>query len=338
MSQEIEFGARESRPTWQPPEPIQIPPIFVWPPRPLGVLKSLFGFPGYLWPWNTLYAGIALLTWLFLTPDFTKLKTFGVGWIATIFFRNLALIVLLVGAWHLRLYVRRAQGTDYKYNGRWPATHNPNFLFNDQVLDNFFWTVASAVPIWTLYEVLSLWAQANGYIPVVSWQAHPVYCSLLMFIIPMFSGEIHFYVTHRLIHWRPLYRTVHYLHHSNVNVGPWSGLAMHPVEHLVYFSSVLLHWVVPSHPLHVLFHLQWMAFSPSQGHSGFGRIALNDQTSVNNDHYTHYLHHKYFEVNYGAEQFIPMDKWFGTFHDGSEEAQEAMTKRLRRRSNKASHA
>ena len=42
--------------------------------------------------------------------------------------------------------------------------------------------------------------------------------------------------------------------------------------------------------------------------------------------YAHYLHHKYFEVNY-ADGSIPLDKWFGTFHDGSTEAEEAMKKR-----------
>ena len=84
---------------------------------------------GYLWPWNTLYAAMALLTWLFLTPDFAKMSTFAVGWISIIFFRNLMLIALYVSAWHLRLYVRRAQGTDYKYDRRWLATNNPTFLF-----------------------------------------------------------------------------------------------------------------------------------------------------------------------------------------------------------------
>ena len=46
--------------------------------------------------------------------------------------------------------------------------------------------------------------------------------------------------------------------------------------------------------------------------------------------YAHYLHHKYFEVNY-ADGSIPLDKWFGTFHDGSPEADEAMKKRFMKR-------
>jgi sterol desaturase/sphingolipid hydroxylase (fatty acid hydroxylase superfamily) len=307
---------------WQPPGLIEAAPIFVWPPRPRAFLGAVFAF---LCPWRILYAGIALLTWLFLTPDFANMRTFAVGWIATIFFRNLGLIVLLAGAWHLRLYVQRAQGTDYKYNGRWLASRHPNFLFHNQLLDNIFWTVVSAVPIWSAYEIFTLWAQANGLVPVVAWQSHPVYCVLLMCFIPLFH-EIHFFTIHRLIHWPPLYRSVHQLHHLNVNPGPWSGLAMHPVEHLLYFSGVLLHWIVPSHPLHVLYHLQYTAFSPSQGHSGFGKVVLSERMTLDNDHYFHYLHHRYFKVNYG-DPIVPLDKWFGTFHDGSKQADEVMNRR-----------
>src|SRR5258708_37978876 len=100
------------------------------------------------------------------------MKTFELGWIAAILARNLGLIILVAGAWHLRLYVQQAQGTEYKYNSRWLATNNPTFLFGSQLLDNIFWTVISAVPIWSGYEVVTLWGQANGYRPTVALQAH----------------------------------------------------------------------------------------------------------------------------------------------------------------------
>ena len=53
---------------------------------------------------------------------------------------------------------------------------------------------------------------------------------------------------------------------------------------------------------------------------------------VNTKHYLHYLHHRYFECNYGAGldgSIIPLDKWFGTLHDGSEEAEQRMMNKLR---------
>lgn len=315
---------------WQPDSLIQVPPLFTWPVRPLGLLRAVFGIPGYLWPWNTVYAAIAFATWLFATPDLTTTSSLTAGWIMRVFLRNLALILLVAGAWHWRLYILRAQGTRYKYDGRWPAANSPKFLFHNQVADNILWTFVSAVPIWTAYELLTLWAQANHFVPVVTWTAHPLYCLLLMVCIPLLN-EIHFYLVHRLLHWPPLYRLAHSLHHRNVNPGPWSGLAMHPLEHLLYFSAVLLHWIIPSHPFHVLYHLQHLALSPAQGHSGFGRVLVTGHEGFSNDHYVHYLHHRYFEVNYGADQFVPMDVWFGTFHDGSEKAHAAMNQRVRER-------
>jgi sterol desaturase/sphingolipid hydroxylase (fatty acid hydroxylase superfamily) len=141
------------------------------------------------------------------------------------------------------------------------------------------------------------------------------------------TREFHFFWIHRMIHWPPLYRLAHSLHHKNVNPGPWSGLAMHPIEHLVYFTCVLVHWVVPSHPMHALFNLFHAGLSPVPGHTGFDKIELGEERSLDTNCLAHYLHHKYFEVNY-ADGAIPLDKWFGSLHDGSPEGDEAMQRRL----------
>jgi len=323
---DLGIGTRDRRGDWRPAELLKPPPIYSWPVKLGAVLKWIFGYPGFLFPWNVTFAAIGILTWLYLTPDLATMKTFAPGWIAVILARNMALIFIVAGVWHFRLYVQKAQGTDYKYSGRWLARDNPIFLFGNQLLDNVFWTVIGAVPIWTAYEVLTLWAFANGYIPYVDWATHPIYFVLVMLAIPLFR-ELHFYLSHRLIHWPPLYRTVHHLHHKNVNPGPWSGLAMHPVEHAIYFSGVLIHWIVPSHPIHAIFHLQHLAFSPSRGHSGFERVVIKDGVAIQTDDYYHYLHHKFFECNYGSD-LVPLDRLFGTLHDGSPEAEEAMNKRF----------
>jgi sterol desaturase/sphingolipid hydroxylase (fatty acid hydroxylase superfamily) len=320
------YGKRDKRGNWTPLERIEYPPVFVWPPRPLGILKWLFGTSGYILPWNLFFAAAALVVWGFLTPSFETTKTFAPGWIAFILVRNAALVFAVFGFFHLRLYIQKAQGSMFKYNGKWLDRGNAAFLFRNQTIDNMIWAFASAVPIWTAYEVVTLWAFANGYIGLLQWNAHPVFFVALMLLIPLIR-ELHFYLIHRFIHWPPLYRTVHKLHHNNVNPGPWSGLAMHPVEHLFYFSGVLIHWIVPSHPLHALFHLVHAGLSPVPGHTGFDKVVVGGNSAVDTHCYAHYLHHKYFECNY-ADGAIPLDKWFGTFHDGSEESYEAMNKRF----------
>lgn len=322
------LGVRDKRGDWRPPYQLKVPPIFEWPLRPLAIAKWLFGFPGYLWPWNTLYLGLALVTWFFLTPAMATMQSLEPGWIAIILGRNVGLTVLIVGAWHSYFYIFKRQGSDFKYTTRPLGKNNSTFMFGNQVHDNMFWTFASAVPIWTAYEVMTLWAYANGWLPFADMISNPVWFVVLLLLIPAIR-EVHFYAVHRLIHWPPLYKTVHHLHHRNVNIGPWSGLSMHPVEHLFYFSGALLHWIIPSHPIHVLFHLQHAALSPAQGHCGFDRVVVGrDGKGVEIGNYFHYLHHKYFECNYSGDGMPIFDKVFGTFHDGSEAATERMNRRV----------
>ena len=305
-------------------------PVFVWPPQPRVFLRWFFGIPGYLLPWHLLYTGVPVLTWFFLSPELATMKTFGSEWVAFIYIRNAILLAMLVSAWHVPLYVKRWQGLKYKYDARWPTGENPVFLFNNQMRDNLFWTFAFSVPIWTGFECFTYWGQANGYFPAIGFREHPVYSIALLLALPLFR-DAHFYIVHRILHWPPLYRLAHKVHHNNVNAGPWSGLAMHPVECFLYFTSMMLHWVVPSHPFHVLLHAQNLAFVTSHGHLGFDEVELGGGRKLATDSYMHYLHHKYFEVNYGLTGLVPLDDWLGTMHDGSPDGEARMNERLRRR-------
>lgn len=101
-----------------------------------------------------------------------------------------------------------------------------------------------------------------------------------------------------------LYKHVHKLHHLSHNPGPWSGLSMHPVESIAYFSCVLFPaLVVPVHPAHMLMNEFHAAVAPVPGHDGF------DQPGGGS--LFHWLHHHKYNCNYGTTSF-PLDKWFGT--------------------------
>lgn len=305
-------GFRNARGEWRPPHPVKLAPIFTWPPRPRDFGKWLLSFPGFLWPWNSVYLLITLVTWFYLQPSLARCVHLRADWIGLMFLRNLGLLWLVAGGWHLLLYTMKAQGTKRKYDPHWQSVGNPPFLFRNQVYDNIFWSCVSGCTVWTAYEVFFMWAWANHWLPYVNWASHPVYFVLWLCAIP-FWREFHFYWVHRLIHWKPLYKRVHYLHHKNVNPGPWSGLAMHPVEHILYFSVVLIHLVVPSHPIHFFFNSQHTALTPAGGHHGFEGPILDGKLPTGS--YFHYLHHRYFECNYG-EATVPLDKMFGTFRDG----------------------
>ena len=324
---ESDYGTVDKRGNWAPDRPVSYGPFFTWPVRPVAILKWFFGFPGYLLPWNALYAVAAVLIWTYLTPGLQHFQSFSLTWSAVVLARNVMLAILVYGAWHLWLYVWRRQDTAFKYNRQWPKD-SPGFLFGNQTWDNMFHTLVSGVPIWTAYEVLLLWAYANGVAPMITFAEHPVGFIAVFFVVP-FVHEVGFYLAHRLLHFPLLYEVAHKLHHRNVNPGPWSGLSMHPIEHLIYFSSILLFFVIPAHPIHMINLASRLGVAPAQGHTGFDRLKMGDEATMDVSYYAHYLHHKYFEVNY-ADGMVPLDRWFGSFHDGTPEAHQRMLERRAR--------
>jgi sterol desaturase/sphingolipid hydroxylase (fatty acid hydroxylase superfamily) len=321
----LEFGAARGDPP--PATPIAPAPVFVWPPRPVALAKFLFGCPGYFLPLNILYMALAAATWLWLTPDLARMADLRWDWVGIVYGRNLALTFLVYGGLHLRFYILKSQGTRFMLNRREPTTRHKRYWFGSQVRENVFWTAGSGVLVWSAYEVATLWAYANGWIPMLDWEAHPVLFVLLYCAIPMIR-DAHFYFVHRLLHHPALYGRFHALHHKNTDIGPWSGMSMHPVEHVLYFSGVLIHWVLPSHPVHAIFHVMQTGLAPALGHVGFHKLLTKNENVYGiGQRYFHFLHHRYFECNYGGDGTVPLDKWFGSWHDGTPASHETMRAR-----------
>lgn len=311
---DLQYGARNKRGDWAPSAALAIAPFWT---SPFDVTKILRWLPGYVWPWNAFHFATALLYWHFIVPDVATMKILGWGWALWLYFANGAAIFAFYGVIELRYYVRRAQERRFKYNAKFPAEQPSDvFWFKSQNIDNFLRSFLIGVPSWTLVEVLLLWAFANGYAPWLSWSAHSVYLVALTLVAPMIH-ETHFFVIHRAIHTPFLYKWVHSVHHNSINPSPWSSLSMHPVEALAYHAVALWHLVIPSNPIVALFQLHIAGFGAVNGHIGFDKLELTENASLDSHAYAHYLHHKYFEVNYGGDGLIPLDRWFGTWHDGT---------------------
>ena len=316
-----------SRWNHHPDLPIQVSPIMAWPPKPVSWVKWIAGY------WLVISSVVmefifAWVVFAWFQPDIEAMKTLSWGWVAQIWFRNMILMCAVAGGLHLWFYSFTAQGKKLKFDARELAKNNGTYTFRNQVLDNMFWTLASGVTVWTILEVLYFWAAANWQVPTVIFAENPVWFAAWFVLIPIWSS-FHFYWIHRLLHWPPLYKLAHSLHHRNVNIGPWTGISMHPVEHMLYYSSVLIHFIVPSHPVHVLFHFYTQSLNPPFSHSGFEGIVLQDKKRVAAGDFFHQLHHRYFECNYGTSE-MPWDVFFGSFHDGTAEATEATKERRRR--------
>jgi len=271
---------------------------------------------------------IAVALWLFAYPSIDRAVDFGIGWILQVYTINLFLVAAVAGGLHWYFYVRRGQQNTLKFDHREQTRNNRTFLFSDQVKDNMFWSLTSGVAHLTLFQSFTWWLMANGYIPTLVVQNNPVWFVLGFVLLPIWSA-FHFYWVHRLLHIPFLYKHVHSLHHKNINIGPWSGIAMHPIEHMLYISSLCIHWLIASHPLHVIFHVIWLGPGAAMSHTGYENLLIKDKRRLALGTFYHQLHHRYFECNYGNQE-LPWDRWFGTFHDGSEES----TKKTRARRRK----
>lgn len=271
---------------------------------------------GLLFSQVALFILLRFVTWNYLLPPVVEWKTFSVGWIAHVFVLNTILSLVVAGGLHLYFHTYKKQGNTHKYDKRELSRSNKAFLFNNQVWDNMFWSLTSGTFFWTAWQVLFMWLYANDYIAWVTFAENPIWFVAVFFVV-MFWESMHFYMVHRLIHWPPLYKVAHALHHRNVVIGPWSGLAMHPIEHLIYFSTIVLHLIIASHPVHMLFHMYFTALGAYTGHVGYEDVVIKGRSTIGVANYFHTLHHKYFECNYGT-LYMPWDKWLGTMHDGTE--------------------
>jgi len=179
-----------------------------------------------------------------------------------------------------------------------------------RVAHNLVWSV-SGVVIWTGFENVFAYLWATGrlaYVDETAWSSRRGalhFCAALL-LVPLWR-DVHFFFAHRMLHFNALYAQVHSLHHRNTDVEPFSGLCMHPVEHLYYFACALPSLLLLTTPFALLWNGVHLLLSPGASHSGF------------EDHWQadayHYFHHRYVSCNYAGTNAGFLDVWFGSFVD-----------------------
>lgn len=324
---DLQYGTRDKRGNWTPNAHLEIAPFWTGRFRQMGQFLV-----GYFWPWNTFHMAVTLAYWvLLIQPNLALYQSFTWAGFFILLAANWAGIFLLYGGVETFYYIRRRQETRFKYNAKFPA-ENPSdvFWFKSQNLDNFLRSFLLSIPLWTLVEVIVLFCFTNGIhvFGWLDWQTQWGWLLLVILLAPALH-EIHFFCIHWLMHQGSFYKWVHSIHHNSINPSPWSSLSMHPVESFLYFSQMFWHLVIPSHPFVALFNVNMIGYGAINGHIGFDKLEVTDETAIDSHAYAHYLHHKYFEVNYGGDGVVPLDKWFGFWHDGSKEADEQMKARFK---------
>jgi len=254
---------------------------------------------------NFVWACISLLVYNFVPYDLSPsspaaLSPLSIDFLASRLPLWVPLVLGYFGFWHVSLYT-------FNLASR-PFIENRVYSW-DKLAHNAFWTT-SGIVIWTIYENIFCFLWASDRLSYINdTTSFNTGLGLLKFLavlmgIPLWRS-IHFYFAHRLLHYKPLYQQVHSLHHRNTDVEPFSGLCMHPVEHLYYYACILPSLVLCVSPYALLWNGVHLLLSPAASHSGYEDHFQSDMF--------HYLHHRYYECNYAGSDAAFMDIYFGTF-------------------------
>jgi lathosterol oxidase len=252
---------------------------------PLATFKAwLSRAPTVLWDsLNGLWALVALAMYFAFPYDLGPESTAASAPVSVAFIKErlplwAGVMIAYISIWHITLYwlnwSKRPFVKDRSYN-------------IEKVAHNMFWT-SSALVMWVCCENVFafLWSTRRlDYEPDA--QAFTSLTGVARFIaalmlVPLWRN-VHFYFAHRLLHFKALYQHMHALHHRNTDIEPFAGLAMHPVEVLYYFTSVLPSLFLYCSPFALLWNGVHLLMSPTAGHSGW-----EDHVGSSSFHYMHH--------------------------------------------------
>eukprot|EP00808_Paulinella_micropora_P019571 g16727.t1 len=258
-------------------------------------LKFFFFAPHFFW------FLITVLVYFIFPYDLEAAKEWSLGWVIRRTLLHVAIVLSYFGFWYITLFQLGWARRKFKPD---------NCPTAGRMFHNVYYTSLGAVQM-GMFEAVFMHMWARGKLPYISdaemlgSPAALCWSALLVLAIPVFR-DFHFYFAHRFLHLRFFYKYVHALHHRNSDIEPFSGMCMHPVEHLYYFTSLLPSIYLLCSPLHFLWGALHLTLAPAASHSGWEDHWQSDLF--------HYLHHAKFECNYGT-MGIPLDHWFGTFRD-----------------------
>jgi sterol desaturase/sphingolipid hydroxylase (fatty acid hydroxylase superfamily) len=267
---------------------------------------------------------VALAFYLLVWPaTFPHAGTWALPWVAKVVAFNLACEACFYGFWHFMMYSGAHVSPslkEHKLNPEEQYNDSEGTLSREVLFTTLGWLQSSAFQC----VMMHLWA--SGRVPYIATffgsMQHTLF-NLASVAFVTYWREFHFYWVHRMMHdWFPfkdgedptaaidpgrwLYQAVHSLHHKSHNPGPFSGLSMHPIEHLFYYSCTLLPLLLPLHPMHFLYAKFHADIAPVGGHDGYA------YPGGGGDH--HYLHHAKLNANYGVP-LVDFDWLFGSWVD-----------------------
>ena len=191
-----------------------------------------------------------------------------------------------------------------------------------------------SIAIFSIVGTIVFLLRKQGYTKIYShFSDHSVAYFIFSVIAFIVIHDAYFYWTHRLMHWKKIYRYVHRVHHMSTDPTPWAAFAFHPLEALMEIG--ILPIMVFLIPLHHYAILTWVIYQSGMnllGHLGFelypSGFVSGKITKWNNTSTHHNMHHRFVNCNYGL-YFNFWDRILGTNHVRYEEEFEKIKTRVR---------
>jgi sterol desaturase/sphingolipid hydroxylase (fatty acid hydroxylase superfamily) len=225
--------------------------------------------------------------------------------------------LLFTGAFYLFFYVLKNKKYWYsKIQQRYPVKQH---IFRE--IKYSFITVL----IFGAVIALTMLAGAKGLTLVYAPLNKYGYVYYLVSIVLMILlHDTYFYWTHRLMHWKPLFKWVHKTHHLSINPTPFAAYAFHPVEALVEVGIIpLIAFTIPHHGSAIALFGIYSLLLNVAGHLGYELFpkgfASHKIFKWHNTSTHHNMHHRLVKCNYGLYLNF-WDRVMHTNHPGYEQS------------------
>ncbi|MCJ7420743.1 sterol desaturase family protein [Sphingomicrobium astaxanthinifaciens] len=189
----------------------------------------------------------------------------------------------------------------------WTARRFPGRLAGQgaQVRMELFYSFLSAAIYGVPAGVIAWGWDQHGWTAIYTDpQALPLWWMPVSLFLYLFLHDSWFYWTHRAMHWPPLFRKVHAVHHASRPPTAWAAMSFHPWEALTGAIVIpLLVFLIPIHVgvlglvlaimtlMGVTNHMGWELFPRRLVRGPLGRHVITASH--------HELHHQKYRCNYG---------------------------------------
>ena len=176
-----------------------------------------------------------------------------------------------------------------------------------QLREELMLSVLSIV-IFAAQAAALVWLLRHGWL-VIDWQRSAWH---LLWELPVLYlwNDLHFFVIHRALHWKPLYRSVHIWHHRSVITTPFSAYSFHPLESFLLGSVMPLALVLHAFSPWALLGLTVLSLLLNvSGHLPHEQIRNGFALLRPHSRY-HNRHHREFHTHY-AFSLVWLDRWPG---------------------------